>query len=265
VSRAVRTRERTRDDRVLSPVRRGLGALYLADERVTLNALTASAWGDRAAGLDVTQGVGVNQPTLRPFEAGARTALRFDGTNDQLSRAMAAGLTPTTRGLSVVFVAQGRAGSSGDYPVVVSTRPWTAGNDAGYAVACNGTSVTGRISTHYDSGIVESGGWDHGGTLLATRALSTTNRELWCVVFDIVNALLLYYRNGTLDAQHSVTYPATNPIVPAADFRIGADRAVAGRLLSMDLFALAVHTEPLTAVEVGTYAAAWMPYFGVRS
>lgn len=263
--RDVRVRDVTRDVRVLRPVTRALGALYLADERVTLNVRAASAWGEQVSALDVTQGTGVNQPSVIPGAVGARDAIRFDGSNDQMSRAIAAGLRPSGRGLSVVFVAQGRSGSTGDYPVIASTRPWSAGNDAGWAVSANGSGSGGVLTTHYDSGVTEAGGWDHAAAP-ANSGLSTTRRELWCVVFDVAGSKLTYYRNGAVDKEHSpITYPVTNPIVPTTDFRIGADLAVgaATRLLAMDLFALAIHTDPLTQSEVDAYAAAWMPHFGV--
>lgn len=265
VPTADRTHVHTKDARVLMPVRRALGALFHADERVTLNGMAASAWGERVGANDVAQGTGASQPTVVPFATGARTALRFDGSNDQLARAIFDGAKPTTRGVSVVFVAQGRSGSTGDYPVLVSTRPWTAANDVGYAVSVNGSAASGYLTTHFDSGVVEAGGWDH-SAYPATRGLSTTQRELWCVVFDVLNSKLRYYRNGRIDTEASPTYPVTTPIVPTANFRVGADLAVgaATRILAMDLYALAIHTDALSAGEVQTYAAAWMPYFGVR-
>lgn len=271
IPRADRSRLVTRREAVLAPVTRGLGALYRGDARLTLNGLDASSWGDRASGLDVAQGTAASQPTTVPFAVGARTAIRFDGTNDQMSRVIATGLSPSARGLSVVFVAQGRSGSTGDFPAVVSARPWSAGNDAGWAISANGTGFGGSganvLTAHYDSGVSEAGGFDHTDAVAqATRGLSTTQRELWCVVFDVPNSRLRYYRNGQIDKDSTVTFPTTSPIVPTADFRVGADRAVGvgTRFLAMDLFALAIHTEPLTAGEVGSYAAAWMPYFGVR-
>lgn len=244
-------------------MRRGLGALYLSDHRVTLNGLAASAWGDRVGSLDVSQGTGASQPTVVPFATGARTALRFDGTNDQMSRAIATGLNASTRGLTIVFVAQGRSGSSGDFPVIVSARAWLASLEQGYAICANGTSVSGKLSAHFADG---TNGFDHGSAnATASRGLSTTQRELWCVVFDDVNDRLRWYRNGVLDTDAAPAWPTATPTA-AVDFRIGAAPAPAAtRWCAMDLYALAMHTEPLSAAEVAAYAAAWMPLFGVRS
>ena len=245
----------------MRPVTRALGALYLADSRTTLNGIAVSALGEQVAGLDVTQGVGVSQPLLAPFAVGARSALRFDGTNDELTRTIADGLKPSTRGLSIVFVAQGRSGSTGDFPVLVSARAWTASLEQGYAISANGSSVSGKLSAHYADG---SAGFDHGSAnATASRGLSTTQRELWCVVFDDVADRIRWYRNGILDTEAAPAWPAST-VVPPVDFRIGAAPAPAAtRWISMDLFALAIHTDPLTQAEVDAYAAAWMPHFGV--
>lgn len=266
LQREDRSREISRDVRDLAPVLRGLGALYSSDDGLTLNAHALSALRDLGTGLcDLAQGTGASQPLQVAQVAGVRSSIRFDGSNDQISRAIADGLKPSARGLSVVFVAQGRTGSTGDYPPAFSARPWTAVNDVGWAISCNGSASSGVFTTHFDSGVTEAGGWDH-SSFPGARGLSTTQRELWCFVFDIVNARLRHYRNGVIDSEFSPTYPVTNPIVPTADFRIGADRAVGvgTRFLAMDLFRAAIHTEPLTATEVETYWARWGSLCGVR-
>lgn len=254
-----------RDVLDIAPVTRGLGALWHSDMGLSLNGLAASALADQSSnGGNLAQGTAASQPTVVPGAIGARTALRFDGSNDQLSRAVFNGAKPSARGFSAVFVAQGRSGSTGDYPVLMSERPWTAANDVGWAISANGSAASGFFTTHFDSGVVEAGGWDH-ATFPATRGLSTTQRELWCVVFDITNGKLRYYRNGALDVERSPTYPVTTPIVPTADFRIGADLAPGAvtRILAMDFYAGSLHTEPLTEDEVVAIASRWMPLYGV--
>lgn len=262
----VRIHERVLDARDVAPVTRGLGALYTSDDGVTLNALAVSALRDFAPGAacDLTQGTGANQPTFVPGAVGARSALRFDGSNDQLSRAIVAGVKPSARGLSVVFVAQGRSGSTGDYPPLFSARPWSATKDEGWAISCNGSGTSGYLTAHYATGGLT--GFDHADSgASAGVGVSKIRRELWCVVFDDVANELRWYRNGSHVTTGTPTFPSSAP-TPTADFRIGADRAVGTgtRFLAMDLFRAAIHTEPLTVREVETYWARWGSLCGVQ-
>lgn len=81
-----RSHERSFDARLLAPVTRGLAALYRADDGRTMNGATVSAWRDLGTGQgDLAQGSGASQPTHVPLVAGARSALRFDGSNDILT------------------------------------------------------------------------------------------------------------------------------------------------------------------------------------
>jgi len=46
-----------------------------------------STWSDRSAsGYDFSQGTGANQPTLQTAEVGGSSVVRFDGSNDKLTR-----------------------------------------------------------------------------------------------------------------------------------------------------------------------------------
>lgn len=260
----VRTREVSRDVRDLLPVRRGLGAAWSADAGRTQNGIAVSAWRDTGRGAaDLVCATGASQPVLVPGAVGARNALRFDGSNDVMHREVTAAVDAGPTGVSLVFVAQGRAGSTGDYPLVFSQRPWTAGSDAGWAVSCNGSAQQGRVTTHYADG---STGFDNSSAAaVATRGLSLTRRELWCVVFDHLAQRLRFYVNGQIDVVRAPTWPSAVP-VGAGLTSIGAERAPGSgaRFLSADLFAVAVHRAALTTVEVERYAARWMPLFGVR-
>lgn len=256
---AVRLNVVTRDVRWLRPVRRALGALYLAEEHVTLNGRTASAWGDGATGAVLAQGTGAAQPTVIPWAAGARTALQFDGSNDAIGRAITTGLNPSARGMSIVFVAQGTGASGLTLPMIVGARGWAASKETGYAICANGTSVSGKLSAHFADG---TNGFDHADAgASASRGLSTTQRELWCVVFDDANDRLRWYRNGTLDTEGAPSWPTAATETVSA-FAIGGAPPASTRM-PMNLYALAIHTEPLTAGEVQTYWARWGPLYGV--
>lgn len=251
-----RARVVSRDARDLVPVRRGLGAMWRADVGRTMNAGTVSAWRDLGTGAgDVAQGTAANQPTLVAQATGARAALRFDGSNDSLARAAFAATSASARGLSIVFVVQGRSGSTGDFPPVLQCRPWS-GNDNGWAITANGSGSSGRVVAYIGNGTSSA-------FINATRGISTTQRELWAAVFDDVNDRITIYRNGQIDARSSVTFPTGNS--PTANFIIGADAATTPlRVLAMDLYAAAIHTEPLTDREVATYWARWAPLYGVQ-
>jgi hypothetical protein len=118
------------------------------------------------------------------------------------------------------------------------------------------------MSAHFADGAT---GFDNGSaSAQATRGLSLTQRELWCVVFDSVAQRLRYYRNGALDSELAPSWPSGSTTTTAA-FQVGRTPPPASSLiLAMDLFALAIHTEPLTAGEVQTYWARWGSLYGVQ-
>jgi len=239
----------TRDLGLLLPVKRGLGAAWFADRRRTFNGLALSALGDNVGHAELAQGTAASQPTA------LRDAIRFDGSNDSLARAAFAATSASARGLSIVFVVQGRSGSTGDFPPVLQCRPWI-GNDNGWAITANGSGSSGVVVAYIGNGTSSA-------FINATRGISTTQRELWAAVFDDVNDRITIYRNGQINARSSVTFPTGNS--PTASFIIGADAATTPlRVLAMDLYAAAIHTEPLTDREVATYWARWAPLYGVQ-
>lgn len=256
----------SRDARDLAPVTRGLGALWSADDGLTRNGLTIASWQDFAPGgaSSLGNGTAAAQPTLTPGAVGARQSLRFDGSNDVMSRAVGTPVDATTQGVSLVFVAQGRSGSTGDYPPVFSHRPWTGAADAGWAVCANGSGQSGRVTAHYADGTT---GFDQpGASSVATRGLSTTQPELWCVVFDHVAQRLRFWCNGALDVERAPTWPSAVP-VGAGLTSVGSERASGGggtRFLAMDLFRIAVHTVALREDEVAAYWSRWGSLCGVR-
>ena len=68
---------------------RHAGAVLVLDARYINQAdnTAVSTWSDRSAsGYDFSQATGANQPTLQTAEVGGSSIVRFDGSNDKLTR-----------------------------------------------------------------------------------------------------------------------------------------------------------------------------------
>ncbi len=68
---------------------RHAGAVLVLDARYIAQAdnTAVSTWSDRSAsGYDFSQATGANQPTLQTGEVGGSSIVRFDGSNDKLTR-----------------------------------------------------------------------------------------------------------------------------------------------------------------------------------
>lgn len=140
--------------------------------------------------------------TAGDLELASNPALALDGTTGFMSVANSASLKPGLGSWTVEFWIKRTGAGTGDFPVVIGSRPWTSGTDKGWSVAlASGSSF--KVSAHFADG---SAGFDV-PTVQSTTGVSLGAWQHWAVVFDRAQGRVQFYRNGVLDATQTVTFP----------------------------------------------------------
>ncbi len=246
------------------PPGEGLQLWLRADQGVVVTGDGAvTSWEDQSPhgnhagplGLDYAP-VGTEAPLRVESVAGGRPAIRFDGEDDVLEISIGPSLHPAEGNWTVVFVARRGAGSRGDFPQIIGSRPWVAGLDNGWAVSF---SAAGRVTSHLADG---AAGHDVPGVQSAS-VLSMDSFEVWQVEEDRHGGATRFFRGGSLDAQLTPAMPAAS-VEPVEPVHIG--REMGGnnnRRASMDLAEVLVFNRILTAEERSGLATTLSARYGL--
>ena len=226
------------------PVSDGLQLWLTADSGFTTNANgVVTGWADQTTNLNhAAQATSTNAPLFVATAVNGRPALRFDGTNGYMQIANNASLQPGMGDWTVFVVAKRGTGSQGDWPQVIGSRPWTTGQDVGWAVAYTRAGVLG---SHYTDGTNGHDLW----VAPAASSLSTNTFQLWQVEENRTGGTTAFYVNGGLDRVVSAAMP-TNAVNQTNAIYIG--REIGGsntRRANMDLAEVLIYNRVLLPAE----------------
>ena len=211
--------------------------LTTADPTVTpfLQQLSASINGDPAFFNDDTQAAFATGTLARTIaastaivgdstapgnlELASNPSLGLDGATGSMTVPNSATLKPgLVGGWTVEFWIKRNGTGLGDFPVVISSRPWTSATDKGWAVALDSANQF-KLSAHFADG---TAGFDVGAAQSATGATAGTWQH-WAVVFDRPQGRVQFFKNGALEnTVVSVTFP-TGTVDQGDDVIVGRD------------------------------------------
>jgi len=138
------------------------------------------------------------------LELGPNPSLGLDGATGSMTVPNSATLKPgLSGGWTVEFWIKRNGAGLGDFPVVISSRPWTSATDKGWAVAlASGNQF--KVSAHFADG---TAGFDVGAAQSTTGVTAGTWQH-WAVVFDRPQGRVQFFKNGALESTvASVTFP----------------------------------------------------------
>jgi hypothetical protein len=164
------------------------------------------------------------------LELKPNTSLQLNGSTAFMQVANSASLRPGSGSWTVEFwIKKTGSGTSSDFLPIIGSRPWSGPTDKGWAVALSSTSS--RVAVHFADGTT---GFDL-PVVQSTTAVSSGTWEHWAVVFDRTQAVVQFYRNGTLNSTSSVAFPSgtvdqTDPILIGTDKASGGSRFFQGNL-----------------------------------
>ena len=149
-----------------------------------------------------------------------------------------------TGGWTVEFWIKRNGAGTGDFPVVISARPFTSATDKGWAVALvSGSSF--KVAAHFADGTT---GFDVGAAQ-STAGVSAGAWQHWAVVFDRPQNHVVFYRNGVLDSTVTIAFP-TGAVDQTDDVFVGKDLAVGTRFLQATLDDIRVWNTTRTAQQI---------------
>jgi len=181
-------------------------------------------------------------------------ALSFDGVDDYASITNAMCHQPLSDDWTILFWTKRTGAGGGDFPQIVGSRPWTAAQDKGWAIAWNPGGV---IGVHFADG---SSGFD------CTDCSSSTNQVLdavehWAIVIDRANSKVKFYKNGAFEVERTPSFPAGS-INQTQDVLLGRDLVAGARKWQGINYGTWVVRKALTATEVAAY---YNDYAGIIS
>jgi hypothetical protein len=178
------------------------------------------------------------------LELGPNPSLGLNGTTAFMSVPNSATLRPgSTGGWTVEFWIQRTGAGLLDFPVVISSRPWTANTDKGWSVSLASASSF-KVSAHFADG---TGGFDSAAAQ-STAGVSQGTWQHWAVVFDRPQNRVVFYRNGVQDSIVNVTYPS-GAVDQTDDLLIGKDPGLT-RVLQANLDDIRVWNTARTAQQI---------------
>lgn len=207
----------------------GIGLWLDATQGVTQASNAVSSWADESGNGNTFTSSGANEPTYVASCLNGMPCLQFDGSTPQfMSATSTVSLQPGTGGWWCAFVGKRTAAAgTGDWPPILSSRPWSAAADDGWAVSYNYNSGAGTnlVASHFADG---TRGHDVGTTTSAT-ALSSSSFQVW-LVDEPLSPTNTYFRlNGALDATIDQSTNSHEPTTSVADSTdavyIGKDKA----------------------------------------
>jgi hypothetical protein len=181
-------------------------------------------------------------PRYIPEAHQGRPALRFDGIDSVLEISPAPAFQPLEKDWTVIFVAKRLAGSSGDFPQIIGSRPWVSSFDPGWAVSFD---RSGLITSHFADGQL-------GHDVLETRSLSTLSDEvfqIWQVELNREKNLTSFFLMGDLDRVVKSAMPEL-PVAQTNSVYLG--REIGGldfRRASMELSEILIYSAALSPAE----------------
>ena len=141
---------------------------------------------------------------LGDLELAPDPALGLDGTAGFMSVPNSASLKPGGGSWTVEFwIKRTGPGMIEDFAPVVGSRLWSGVTDKGWGVAL-GSGSSFKVSANFFDG---TSGFDF-PAVQSSNGVPVGAWQHWAVVFNRAQSLVQFYRNGTLDASQSVTFPA---------------------------------------------------------
>ena len=202
-----------------------------------------SEWQDQTVNLNhASQPDPLTAPQLVPDAVNGKPVLRFDGFDDYLEIGNATSLQPIGGDWTVFFVGKRNAGSQGDFPQIIGSRPWVAGLDAGWSVSLSGG---GLVCSHYADGTA-------GHDLPAACSSSVLSQDLfqmWQVEENRTAGLTSFFNGGNLNRALSTAFPGAD-ITQGEAIYIGREIGGANiRRASMDLAEVIIYGRALSGTE----------------
>ena len=177
------------------------------------------------------------------LELAPNPSLGLNGTTAFMSVPNSASLKPGLSGWTVEFWIQRNGAGLGDFPVVISSRPWTAPLDKGWSVSLASASSF-KVSAHFADG---TGGFDS-TSAQSTAGVSQGVWQHWAVVFDRTQNRVVFYRNGVQDSIVNVNYPS-GAVDQTDDVLVGKDPGLT-RVLQANVDDIRVWSNARTAQQI---------------